>query len=77
MTNFAWLIEAPGPHYLSIRDIEFVWTTTAMNAIRFFSEDQADSVMMALRNLHRDLFTFDTVLAPARAVEHGFMENTP
>lgn len=78
MSEFAWLIEAPGPNYLAVRTLtnrsDFVWTNDANAAIRFMSEKQADDTMTALRYLSRDLFSFDGTLGPARAVEHGWID---
>lgn len=77
MTNsFAWLIEVSGPHYLAVRQIsnchEFYWTRDHDLGIRFYSQVQADLMMMAIRVLKRDLFIFPTGEEP-RPVEHGWL----
>lgn len=75
-TDFAWLIEAPGQHYLAVRKLggvhEFHWSQDHAKALRFRDQPQADEAMMAIRELNRDLFKFDGVLAPAKPVEHGW-----
>lgn len=78
MTDFAWLIEAPGPRYLAARKVttshDFVWHADAALAVRFHSEDQADLVMMAVRQLAPDLFGFERTLGNAKPVEHGWID---
>lgn len=85
--NFAWVIEAPGPRYLSVRRLggiggmhDFVWSSEHQQAIRFMSEQQADLTMMAIRDMDRringfdkGLFAFEVNLGNARAVEHGWL----
>ena len=48
-----WLIEAPGPHFLTVKNIgyqhRFHWTTDHNEAIRFENGAQADAIMMAIR----------------------------
>ncbi|WP_052435653.1 hypothetical protein [Bradyrhizobium japonicum] len=76
LESFAWLIEAPGQHYLravKIGSNEFRWTKDHDEAIRFFSEQQADDTMMSLRALVPALFGFEATLGNAKAVEHGWM----
>jgi hypothetical protein len=77
MTDFAWLIEAPGQNYLEAREIghypEFVWTTDHTRALRFYSKDQADKVMMAVRRLDPKLWAFAVNLGEAWPVEHGWL----
>ena len=77
MSDFAWLIEAPGQHYLGTREIahypEFFWTTDSHRAIRFFSQEHADGVMTALRRMEPELFSFAKSLGDAKAVEHGWI----
>ncbi|MDE2096623.1 MAG: hypothetical protein KGL39_05195 [Patescibacteria group bacterium] len=79
MSDFRWLIEAPGPNYLSAYNVamshEFYWTRDANKALAFRNKDQADAVMMAVRQLAPSLFTFALQLGDAKAVEHGFLEN--
>lgn len=79
-TDFAWLIEAPGQHYLAARKLgssrNFYWTRDHANAIRFASAEQADLTMMAIRDLAPDLFGFAATLGDARPVEHGWMRCT-
>ena len=75
MTDFAWLIEAPGPHYLATRTLginEFFWTPDANKAVRFVSLDAADGVMMGVRQMNPALFAFAVTLGDARPVEHGW-----
>ncbi len=81
MTDFAWLIEAPGQRYLGTQEIghypDFFWTEHATRATRFMSRWQADGVMMALRRMRPDLFAFMATLGEARAVEHGWLADEP
>lgn len=78
MTDFAWLIEAPGQNYLAVRVIakvsEFHWSKDHNKALRFYNHDQADAVMMAVRNLEKELFGFALTLGEARPIEHGWTE---
>ena len=77
MTDFAWLIEAPGQRYLATRHLgrdEFHWTQDAAKATRFCSEAQADGVMMAVRELASDLFAFAANLGDAKPTEHGWLD---
>jgi hypothetical protein len=78
MSDFAWLIEAPGPRYLAPRKIttshDFTWHGDANFALRFHSEEQADLTMMAIRQIAPDLFGFERTLGNAKAVEHGWIE---
>lgn len=76
MTNFAWLIEAPGPNYLGTRKLgkyEFYWTRDHNKALRFYSKQQADDAMMAVRELDENLFGFAETLGEAKPVEHGWV----
>ena len=77
MADIAWLIEAPGQHYLATRVVgkqsDFHWTRDACKAIRFCSKEQAEGVQYAVRKLDPGLFAFAEVLTDARAVEHGFL----
>lgn len=75
MSNFAWLIEAPGQRYLAARKLggyNFHWTADHEKALRFMSEAQADLTMMAIRELAPSLFSFEVPIGNARAVEHGW-----
>lgn len=81
-SDFRWLIEAPGPRYLSVQRLNlsdnFKWTEDHDKAIRFMSKEQADAVMMAVRQIDRQymgehLFNFETTLGNARPVEHGWL----
>lgn len=78
MTEFRWLIEGPGPHYLGVRELVgrygFHWTTDHDAALQFCSQAQADMTMMAVRHQCPDLFAFEPMLSNARATEHGWME---
>ena len=85
--NFRWLIEAPGQRYLAIQRLNmsdnFEWTSDHNKALAFRSKEQADALMMAVRQVSRDfgrpdtmfgaLFAFETTLGNATAVEHGWM----
>lgn len=77
-TDFAWLIEAPGARYLGVREFpkycfEFFWATDHEQATRFYSEAQADGVMMAVRRMEPALFAFAVNLGDARPIEHGWI----
>ena len=75
-TQFCWMIEAPGPHYLRARVLsncyDFCWTPNPHEGLRFYSKEQADVSMMAIRGLAPALFAFALTLGDARPVEHGF-----
>lgn len=75
--QFAWLIEVSGPHYLCVRNIgnrrTFEWTRDHAEALRFHSGKQADETMMAIRELHRELFVFPTGEDP-KPVEHAWFD---
>ena len=93
MSDFRWLIEAPGQRYLAVQRLDasnnFEWTTDHDKAIAFRSEEQADALMMALRQLDRQLesydnggklswgklFAFEPSLGNAKAIEHGWMDD--
>lgn len=79
-TEFTWLVEAPGPHYLATRVVgrqsEFVWLTDANRALRFYTLEQADGVMCALKKLQPDLFAFASNLRDAKPTQHGFLSRT-
>ena len=81
MTEFSWLVEAPGPRYLGTREIghqtSFYWTADAVKAVRFFSREQADGVMMAVRELNPDLWAFARNLGEAWPREHGWIDAPP
>ena len=90
MSDFAWVIEAPGPRYLAVQRLKmsdnFGWTTDHNKALRFYSQEQADALMMAVRQMDREigglknhnqlvsgaLFAFETTLGNAKPVEHGW-----
>lgn len=81
MSNFAWLIEAPGPRYLSVRQLssnppDFFWTTHADKALRFWSKEQADLTASGVRALKPDLWGFALTLGEAWPREHGWIEET-
>lgn len=89
--SFAWLIEAPGQRYLAVQRLKmsdsFEWTTDHNKALRFCSQEQADALMMAVRQMDREigglknhnqlssgaLFAFEATLGNAKAVEHGWI----
>lgn len=79
--DFAWVIEAPGQHYLATRDIghhpEFFWTKDHLRAVRFISAAQADGVMMAVRRMAPELWAFALNLGEAKPVEHGWLNALP
>lgn len=67
-----WLIEMQGPSYLSARHLggyEFHWDNDANKAIRFINQEQADLVMMAVRQMRPELFP-SCLPRPISAVEH-------
>lgn len=77
MTDFRWLIEAPGQRYLAVRKVggyEFYWTQDHNAALVFRSEGPADLTMMAVRQLAPQLFDFERTLGNAKAIEHGWMD---
>ena len=75
--QFAWLIEAPGQRYLGAQTIDhqasFHWTADAQKALRFWSKEQADQTMMAVRRLHPDLWGFALTLGEAWPREHKWL----
>jgi hypothetical protein len=83
--DFRWLIEAPGARYLAVqRGTDFEWTVDQNKALAFRSKEQADALMMAVRQMDREmdphrrgsfvaLFGFEGSLGNARAVEHDCM----
>lgn len=87
MSDFRWLIEAPGPRYLAVQQLSnshnFEWTSDHNKALAFRSEEQADALMMAVRQMDRQmtgygregLFSFEQTIGNAKAVEHGWMAN--
>lgn len=83
--DFRWLIEAPGARYLAVQRLHmsnsFEWTTDHDKALAFRSHDQADELMMAVRQMDRQingfdkgLFAFEASLGNARAVEHAWLD---
>jgi hypothetical protein len=67
-----WLIEMQGPAYLAVRCLggyEFHWTDDVYAALRFWSREQADMTMFAIRQLRGDLFPTCLTRVPC-AVEH-------
>lgn len=80
MSEYAWLIEAPGQRYLGTRRLgrdEFFWTQDHHAATRFMSEAQADGVMMAVREANPDLFAFARNIGDARPTEHAWLLSPP
>lgn len=76
MSDFRWLIEAPGLRYLSVRKLaghDFHWTRDHDAALCFKDQQQADYTLMALRQLAPPLFDFEKTLGNASAVEHGWV----
>lgn len=76
MSDFRWLIEAPGQNYLGARHLgnyQFFWTRDHHAALAFREETQADMTMMAVRELAPALFDFEKTLGNAKAVEHGWL----
>jgi hypothetical protein len=78
MTDFAWLIEAPGARYLAVRQLssnkpDFTWTMDANKALRFWSKEQADLTAGGVRALQPDLWGFALTLGEAWPREHGFV----
>lgn len=72
-----WVIKAPGDFFLAIRNFggtsSFFWKEDDRETfIRFYSEEQADQVMEAVRALNPELFQFARVLKDAQAVEYDF-----
>ena len=67
-----WLIEMMGASYLSARHLggyEFYWTEDVHRAIRFINKEQADLMMMAVRQLRPDLFPI-CLPTPIQTTEH-------
>lgn len=93
--EFRWLIEAPGQRYLAVQRLSgsdsFEWTGDHDKALKFCSSEQADALMMAVRQMDREadslqshgklswgkLFAFEPTLGNARAVEHAWMCQSP
>lgn len=77
MTDFAWLVEAPGQNYLGVREIghhpEFYWTRDANKALRFWTKEQADLTAMAVRRMEPKLWGFAVTLGEAWPREHGWL----
>lgn len=74
-TQFAWLIETDGPHYIYNDTLgggaRFGWTRDASKAIRFARKVDAENAMYVLTETLPKLFDFPTHQA-AVAVEHGW-----
>jgi hypothetical protein len=91
MSDFRWLIEAPGPRYLAVQRLtssaNFKWTQDHDKALAFRSQEQAEHLMDALRQMDRafdsqenggklswgKIFAFEPTMGNARAVEHGWI----
>jgi hypothetical protein len=82
--DFRWLIEAPGARYLAVQRNAFEWTVDINKALSFRSKEQADALMMAVRQMDREmdqhrrnsfvaLFGFEGTLGNAGAVERDLM----
>jgi len=73
MSDFAWLIEAPGANYLAVGKVRrFYWTTDANQALRFWSMEQADLTATAVRELNPDLWAFALTLGEAWPRQHAW-----
>lgn len=73
----AWLIEMQGSSWLGARHLggyEFYWTSDPYKAIQFVTKEQADLVMMAVRQLRPDLFP-NCLPQPIQATEHIYLDN--
>jgi hypothetical protein len=74
-SEFAWLIETDGPHYIYLDRVGQAdlirWTRDANKAIRFARRIDADAMIDGLRRIEPDLFKFPTHQT-AKAVEHGW-----
>lgn len=74
-TEYAWLIETDGPHYLFLDTIGksdlFRWTRDAHRALRFARKQDAEAAYAGLRRIEPSLFQFPT-LQQVNAVEHGW-----
>lgn len=81
MSDFAWLVEAPGANYLGAREIghhpEFYWTNDANKALRFWSKEQADLTMMSVRRMEPRLFVFTINLGEAWPRQHAWLGAPP
>ena len=58
MSDFRWLIEAPGPRYLAVQRLRmsdsFEWTTDHDKALAFRSQDQADALRVEIEAVGAD-----------------------
>lgn len=74
-TEFAWLIETDGPHYIHVSKIagmyRYEWTRDASKALRFARKVDAEDARDGLREMYEELFKFPTHQS-ATAVEHGW-----
>lgn len=70
-----WLIEAPGPAYLYAAARIFGWTLDVDRALHLATEEQAETLMMAVREHRPDLFPA-AFARPPRAVEHMWVSRT-
>lgn len=74
-TDFAWLIETDGPHYIYLDRVGQAdlirWTRDAGKAIRFARKVDAEAMLDGLRRIEPSLFEFPT-LQHVRAIEHGW-----
>lgn len=72
-TEYYWLIEAPGPHYLEVtKDGYFGWTLNPYKALRLTSAAQTNALLAGLMKAQPDTFVFARNLVDPKAVEHGF-----
>ena len=70
-----WLIEMQGPSYLTARyggGYNFMWTDDPNEAIRFIDKNQADLVMMSVRQLRPELFP-NCLTRPIQPTEHAWI----
>lgn len=73
-SEFAWLIEGPGSCYLAVQKAGghwFHWTRDHNAAICFHTREQAEAVMMAVRELKPDLFP--GTFGEPKPVAHGWL----
>ena len=74
-TEYAWLIETAGPHYIYLDTVGHLnlmrWTSDANKAIRFARKIDAENVIIGLCRIEPSMFKFPTYQM-VLAVEHGW-----